>query len=537
MNKIRLAFILLIVLTVFLNVFKKSEIPGCLNSDEMAFGYNAYSILKTGSDEHGNLMPMRLRSFDDFKMPLYSYLSIPAIALFGMNDFSIRLLNVFVAVGLLISSYALFKKVAGDQKIALLASFFVTTSMWTLIGTRHAHEVALATLLITISSYFAIDFFEKKTIKLLLITLSFALFGAFSYHIGRIYLVFIIGSIIYSLIKNGLRSKSVFTGILVSFSVFFIPFIFDLRYGVDRLSNLAFYNNIGFIARINEYIGEHNFRSIHNKLIEGIVFFTNNYLKQISADFLVVAGDANNKFGFVEMSPITIVMYICAIIGLLALFESKNKYRYFIAGLLFVSPIGNALTWQPYSLTRTFFLIVPLAFMASIGVFRLSMGIGDQIECYVGKLGRNLVTPLLLAIHLFFLLFSYDIYFNHYFKRTSVQTAWQCGYKEMAKYIRDNYDKYDHFYITKKNGQPYMALLFYNQIDPEIFRGQVVRSKSDQYGFTQVEKFDKFIFTVPTQKGQPRSSYIGFPDEINEDQVTSRIKHKGREIFRVKENK
>jgi len=532
-----IALIGLICLTLFLNLFKKSEVPACLNADEAAFGYNTYSILHTLKDEHGNFLPMRLKSFDDFKMPLYSYLSIPAIAVFGMTDVSIRFLNVIVAVLLLLSSYVLFKKISGEDKIALLGSFFVVSSVWTLVITRHAHEVALSALFITLASYFAIHFFERKTLKLLIFTLFFALLGAFSYHIGRIYLIFMVGAVILSTGRESIKSSQGRIMSLVSIGAFFVPFIFDLRYGANRLSNLAFYKNIGFSLRITEYLNEHPIRLIHNKLVEGVIFLTNNYLRQLSPDFLTVAGDVNQRFGFVEMSPITPIVLVCALVGIFALFENKHKYRYFVLGLLLISPLGNALTWQPDSLTRTFFLIVPIAFLASCGFFRLANGTKNMLANFIGDSLSKFVVPLLLLIHLFFLLFAYDIYFFHYFKRPTVQSAWQCGNKQMAKYVKKNYNRFDKFYISTKNGQPYIYLLFYNNFSPDRFQTEAQRSSRDEFGFTQVRSFDKFVFKLPSNKDKSKTAYIGFPDEIDQSQVDSKIQFQGKDIFWVKENK
>ena len=66
------------------------QIPQGLHRDEAFLGYNAYSILKTGSDISGNFLPIHLESFY-FSPNGYSYFSIPFILIFGLNSFSIRL--------------------------------------------------------------------------------------------------------------------------------------------------------------------------------------------------------------------------------------------------------------------------------------------------------------------------------------------------------------------------------------------------------------------------------------------------------------
>ena len=59
--------------------------------DEAALGYNAYSLLKTGKDEYGTRWPLALRSFDDYKPPLYAYLAIPTVKYLGLSTYSVRL--------------------------------------------------------------------------------------------------------------------------------------------------------------------------------------------------------------------------------------------------------------------------------------------------------------------------------------------------------------------------------------------------------------------------------------------------------------
>ena len=78
--------------------------PPHLSPDEASLGYNAYSILKTGRDEYGELLPMVFKSFGDYKPGFYVYLTVPFVAVLGLNEWSVRLPSVIagtVAVYLL----------------------------------------------------------------------------------------------------------------------------------------------------------------------------------------------------------------------------------------------------------------------------------------------------------------------------------------------------------------------------------------------------------------------------------------------------
>jgi len=88
MKKYFYQIVLLIVslLSVSLFLYKLTSSPPCLNADEATNAYDAYSILKTGKDQYGNFLPLRFKSFGDYKLPLLTYLAIPFIKVFGLNE-------------------------------------------------------------------------------------------------------------------------------------------------------------------------------------------------------------------------------------------------------------------------------------------------------------------------------------------------------------------------------------------------------------------------------------------------------------------
>ena len=55
--KNNLPLISIIVIAVIFRFVNLANIPIGFNDDEAAFGYNAYSILKTGKDEWGRFLP------------------------------------------------------------------------------------------------------------------------------------------------------------------------------------------------------------------------------------------------------------------------------------------------------------------------------------------------------------------------------------------------------------------------------------------------------------------------------------------------
>src|SRR3990172_10102 len=129
-------------IAVFLRLFNLGKTPIALEWDEVALGYDAYSIIQTGRDQFGHFLPINFRSLDDWKPPLYVYSSIPGIFLFGLNDFTVRLPSAVFGLGLfsyhstrvvtpllLISLIILFRRQLPDKK-TLIGFFGIYLVFW-----------------------------------------------------------------------------------------------------------------------------------------------------------------------------------------------------------------------------------------------------------------------------------------------------------------------------------------------------------------------------------------------------------------------
>src|SRR3990170_8763844 len=85
--------VILVILTIaaFLRIWKISEVPVSLFSDELDVGYHAYSNIKTGRDYMGNPWPLYFHSYADFRAPVYIYTAVPTVAIFGITPLGVRL--------------------------------------------------------------------------------------------------------------------------------------------------------------------------------------------------------------------------------------------------------------------------------------------------------------------------------------------------------------------------------------------------------------------------------------------------------------
>ena len=105
MDKIKIALILIVSLGTLIRFWSLGDNNIGLFRDEAALGFNSWSILQTGRDEYGQKLPVFFRSFEVFFMPAYVYLSVPIMKIFGLNEFSTRLLSALSGIFLILFAF------------------------------------------------------------------------------------------------------------------------------------------------------------------------------------------------------------------------------------------------------------------------------------------------------------------------------------------------------------------------------------------------------------------------------------------------
>ena len=131
-------FILLLVFSIsfLLRFYKLGEIPSGFYQDESAIGYNAYSIIETGKDEHGQPFPLYFKSFGDYKLPVYIYLTALSIQMFGLNEFAVRFPSALFGFLTVIVFYFFVRKLTKNRPLSIISTAFLATSPWHLHYSR-----------------------------------------------------------------------------------------------------------------------------------------------------------------------------------------------------------------------------------------------------------------------------------------------------------------------------------------------------------------------------------------------------------------
>src|SRR3990167_9368584 len=195
---------------LLLMLISLSNFPVGFNADEASNGYDAYSILNTGRDQWGIPMPLILKSFGDFKSPLYTYLTIPSIASLGLTKFAVRLPNAILGTLAVLITYLLIRELTKKYKEglgitnietpALVGAALLAVNPWHIMMSRTGLEANLVTLFIPLGVYF---FFKGLINPRFYIwsALSFGL-SLFTYHSAKIVAPLIILGLIITFWKD-----------------------------------------------------------------------------------------------------------------------------------------------------------------------------------------------------------------------------------------------------------------------------------------------------------------------------------------------
>ncbi len=120
-------------------------VPPPLNQDEASRGYDAWAILETGADRHGQRWPLFLESFGpgDYTAALSTYITVPFVAMLGPTATAMRLPDALLGVATVLVLFIWLERQAGPRT-ALLAGAVLALNPWHIALTRTAHESGYA---------------------------------------------------------------------------------------------------------------------------------------------------------------------------------------------------------------------------------------------------------------------------------------------------------------------------------------------------------------------------------------------------------
>lgn len=508
-NKI---LILVLIIAAVLRLWRLESIPPSLYIDELDLGYQAFSLLHTGRDYFGNLLPLHPHSFAEYRTPFNIYTSIPTVWLFGINAYGIRLPSAFFGILSVVSLYLLIREMftyndlaksnLGKYKIiAVLGALILALSPWHIQFSRVTLEVSALFFFLTLGLFlFFKSFTTPKVLWLSALTLCLT---PWIYSTAKLFIPALIIFIFFVWHKEILKypKKDLIKSVLVLI-ILGLPMIYMTLSGKagSRFNYISVFSDPTVRTEVNyarefdatvrgeNQIGaQPNFidKFFHNKLLFWTDNMIANYTKSISSDFLFFNGDLNlrhsprgiGQFYWFEIIPL--------LIGLVLFFGKFNdrKIKYLIIFWIVFGIFPSAVTRDGGShAPRLIIILSPLIFLISFGIVK-------GAELFKNNLKKIIITAY-SGLWFLSVAFYFHTYLVHY--PWDSERWWNAGYKEMidgAKEIENDFDK---IIITTADEPPLIFFAAYYPYDP--VKWQEAIKNTSLLGEVGVKKIGKYVF-------------------------------------------
>lgn len=492
---------------MFLRTYTFTTSPPGFYSDEALYGYEAYSLLKSGKDQFGNSWPLSLAGFGDYRPALYIYSTIPSIWLFGLSAFATRLPSIVFSVATVVVTYLLIKKVTKHEKAALFGALLLSISPWSIYFGRMAHETNLMTLLIVSGVYVLYE--NTHSFKALFLSILLFALSMYTYHSARVFvpLFILLSAVIYYKQLRNIR-KNLLIGIIV-FLLLLLPLIFELspRTGLSRVSSVGFWNDPGLTSYINELrasmtvkFGGSMAKVFINKATVYPFVFLSNFLKHFSPSFLFLNGDPNGVYNTPYTGILLLLEPLFLFFGTRKLWQRNKRACLLIIGAIAISLIPDSLTRFSPSSARIHLVLPFLALLNGMGmesIFKIKFKI------------RFIIVSLLI-INLLWFWYSYLIILP-----LKNERAWQIGTSELIQKTQKLSANYGKIWMSR-SCWGWIHVVFHTAYDPRLFQIEAQHSEKNDLGFWWVSDFGKYHLENFPKNGpyEPNVLYVGTPDEF-----------------------
>lgn len=477
-NLHRLLFWLILAAGIFARVWRFGAVPGGINQDEAFAAYEAWSIMKYGVDTAGYHNPVYLTAWGSGMNALESYLMMPFIALFGLEEWAIRMPQMIVSCLSIWVLYLLVRRTVGEEA-GLWAMFMLAIAPWHIIAGRWGLESNLTPGFLLFGLWFFVLALEKPRF-LMLSALMYGL-ALYCYATYWIYIPFIIlAMVIYAMAHKKLRFDRYMVISVLILALLALPLLL-------------------FLAVNNGLINEIRlpFMSIPKLLYmrSGEISFDEKALKlELVKNIFVLQNDKNiwnspERYGlfYYISAPFAVIGLVLAIKRIVRSFRVRRFCPEFLLLCQLVLALPQLILVK-INATKINILFIPLTILIALGIHA------------VGSLGKKRFGALLAAAYAVLFIGFECYYFTDY--------ADKCAYhfsSGLEEALDVAMEEGEHVYLEE--GMFYPKILFYAQTPVEDFRETVQYLFYPAPYLTAVE-FDRFSFWMNPYQPDETGAYV-----------------------------
>jgi len=422
--------IVILFLALFLRGFDLRNNPPELFSDELINYVSAKSVIETGKDLHGRLMPY-FTDRVELRPPIYGYSTYISSIFLGENTLAIRTPAVIYGIITIVAVYLLTLQFFEDKKAALTAAFFMAIIPWHIHYSRPGWEPASLLPFLLFSAYFFI--YGVNTNRKYLVAISFGLFTLtiYTYQAAPLYSFLFLFSLFIMNYQYFLKEKKLFALCILISLALVSPYLWTISHEEMMYARAKAINT--FSEGMNS---------------ESLSIFIHNYISHFKPSFLFISGDPNLRHG-AGVGTIYWIMLPLIIVGLIQLFISyiPRQYKIFIILWILIFPLGGSLTNDgvPHA-TRTlpgaplFCILCGLGFNSIYRFIKLK----SQKDIFSYAFTITFIVISLVSL----VKFSRNYYFEYPKKSYG---NWEYGHKEIFSKIKSMQNDYERACLENLN--------------------------------------------------------------------------------------
>jgi 4-amino-4-deoxy-L-arabinose transferase-like glycosyltransferase len=506
-NKIIISLIFLIAL--ILRFWNLSSYPDAIDEDEMALGYNAYSLLNGGIDEWGNKFPIYFESGGDYKYGIYSYITTFPVAIFDLNAFSTRFASALFGSLSVIAIYFLVKELSKNEKLSLISAFVLSVSPTFVHFSRVGYNNVLGVFFAVVCITLYLKWVKKTNKKNLLLCLLFFLLSIYSYQAYRIFVPAVIFTI--SVIHFIGSDKSTKVKLILS-TIFFVGIVLaSFIPAASRIRTQDYSILINKPGLVEEFAEDNKAgvllpvtRIFHNKVIEIGRGIAERYFSYFDLSFLFVTISENAgrqvipNVGFLYLIEAPLFL-----VGIFYLFKHlKSKQAWIVIGMLLASPLAASMVVEPRSTIRSIVMAVPMSVIISSGIYQLIK---------VKRVGNYLLAAVLILY-----IANVSYFLHEYFIHKPLHHPWysDVGLSEIVSGVSRFQGNYSAVVMSHSHYMPY---LFFNKVKPGDFIANSDFYDNPPAGLVRVKRYGKVYFSMPydcPNAGKLNVLYICFGTKV-----------------------
>jgi len=506
MPKIYLYLITILLIAAILRFIGLERFSPSLNRDEAGIGYNAYSLLLTGKDEHGVAWPLSFESIGDYKMPGYIYLSMLQIKIWGLSVFATRITSALAGVmavwGLYLVTFEITKLLAFKQNkahlIALISGFLLAINPWHIHYSRLAFEANVNLTIFIYSIWFLLKGLEQNKylfgtvllwvvmqfmysstfvflpLFILIMILLFVRYKPF-FNFNKIYILIAVVMLLFGS-TMAIKSVTAVSSAKTSITIFSDPYL------VDKFNHLR-----GELQSQNPLLAKLTL----NKFTYFGPIILRNYLTNFSPGFLFANAIHHPWHGIYGQGYFYWLDGVGFIVGLLFLVKkSVNSQKKFptlmILTWILLAPAASVITVDAPHATRSLYLLPVFLIIAGLGLWEI-------INFLTNRLLKQKKLVIILLLTLYSISFIKATYQYLIIYPIHQDKALFPGVKDVLIYA-DSIKQNRLVYMPEVSSSAYIYYLFFTRTDPKLVQQTASWKGRDTAGLTHIEAVGQWRF-------------------------------------------